>query len=111
LNLTPSTLNLRSQGNGPGILAHLAFPKQISGPQPQLNGPPVLYPGGAQAAGFWKQLSKGKPLAILASFDKNALAGQVSNGRNELTVAGQLTNGQWYYGRDTIQILGTTKNR
>jgi hypothetical protein len=104
-------VNLGSHGNGPNILAHLEFPTRAAGRHLQPDGPPVLYPGGAQATRVWTARDWTKSLELFAFFDKESLSGQVTNGPVILTVAGQLSNGQWYFGKDTVRIIGTGRNR
>jgi hypothetical protein len=102
LKLTPSTINLRS--NGPHILACIRFPEGFTGTDADSEAPLLIYPGAMQSTRLWTANDESSQVSLFAFFDRSAIASGV-NGPAELTVAGRLRSGQMFYARDTVQII------
>jgi hypothetical protein len=108
LNIVPSTINRRS--NQPEIRASIKLPCNITKSDVDFSELLVLYPGEIKAtsqqvlpAGNGSQ----KLNQIAVSFDKTALMNAVpAEGNIELKVAGKLKTGQYFYGCDTVRIIG-----
>jgi hypothetical protein len=111
LRITPRVINRSSRQ--PYILAFVRMPEGIA-KKDISNEPLTLYPGDIEASRQWivsipygfgghrKWL-----VGILASFDKDAVVDAIpTNGRVELKVAGELTCGRYFYGSDTVIIIG-----
>ena len=102
VRITPNTINVKS--NQPKIDAIIGLPAGIKGSEIDENFAITFYPGEAKAI---NQAVRGSEFA--ASFDKDAVCAAMQDGNNEITVAGKLKSGQWFYGTDTIKVLGQTK--
>jgi len=108
LNIVPSTINRWS--NQPHILAVI----ELDGiAKSGINADELLtlYPGGIKAMKQWLFTSKDRlgklQTTIFVFLDKDALMAAVpENGDNELKVAGKLKSGQYFYGCDTVKIIG-----
>ena len=109
VKIAPSTINLRS--NGLHILASIRFPEGVTRAEAESNEPLVIYPGGIPATRRWTAGGGANPVGIFAFFDKDALCDVVHNGPAELTVAGKLSSGQWFYGRDAVEVIGNKKTK
>ena len=95
------------------ILAFVRLPEGIA-KKDISNEPLTLYPGDIEASRQWiipipygfgrhKKWLTG----ILAFFDKDDVLDAIpTNGRVELEVAGELTSGRYFYGSDTVIIIG-----
>jgi len=103
LRLTPSTINLRS--NGPHILACIRFPEGFTGTDADSDAPLLIYPGAFQAIRRWTANDEASQVSLFAFFYRSAFAAELQNGPAELTVAGKLRSGQMFYARDTVQII------
>ena len=108
LKITPQTIN--SKSNQPHILAVIRLPASIKRSDIDCNEPITLYPGGIEASRRWiiPCNDGGRPsTGIFAFFDKDALMVAIpQNGDKELKVAGKLKSGQYFYGCDTVRIIG-----
>ena len=100
LKITPQTINRRS--NQPFIQATVELP--TGGYERGVDATEILvvYPGTVNAS---KQVVTNT--GISAEFDKSALMAELpDNSDIELKVAGKLKSGQYFYGTDTIRIIG-----
>jgi hypothetical protein len=105
LKISPSTINLRGNGNGPQILATVRFPDAASPALVDTAQPLLVYPGEGSAVRQWVSADDGAPASLRAFFSRDSLAGVAQTGPAELTVVGKLGSGRWFYGRDTVQVL------
>jgi hypothetical protein len=115
LNITPSVINRNSCGHHrpENILALIRLPAGIT-KEDISNEPLVLYPSQIEASsqriisvpyGFGR--NKKWLVSIFAFFDMaDVLDAIPTNGRVELKVAGELTSGRYFYGSDTVMIIG-----
>lgn len=92
------------------IMAMLRLPPGIARNEIKMNQLLVLSPGEIEAmcqyALQWGR-RRNPRTSIFAFFDKDSLMDAVSNnGRVELQVEGQLNTGQYFYGSDTVRIVG-----
>jgi hypothetical protein len=111
LEITPHIINRCSRQSY--ILAFIRMPEGIT-KKDISNEPLTLYPGDIEASrqriipipyGFGRH--KKWLVGILAFFDKDDVLDAIpANGRVELKVAGELTCGRYFYGSDTVVIIG-----
>jgi hypothetical protein len=90
------------------IAAVVRLPEGITKDQVAINQPLVLYPGGIEAtcqtAIQWYR-QEIVHTSIIAFFNKSELMAAVpDDGFVELFVVGQLNNGRYFYGIDTVKI-------
>jgi len=93
----------------PEITAVIRLPEGITKDQVALDEPLMLYPGGIEAtcqtAIQWHRRGILRT-SIIAFFNKSELMDAVpDDGSVELFVIGQLNNGQYFYGSDTVRIV------
>jgi hypothetical protein len=96
------------------IMVWIHLPEGVTGDQVDSNEPLVLYPedseGGIEAVRQYvipRGRGSTKRTSIFAFFDKGELMDAVdSNGGVELQVVGSFRTGQYFYGSDTIRIIG-----
>jgi hypothetical protein len=96
------------------ILAFIRLPEGVTKNDIDNNEPITLYPGEIEAS---KQRIVSIPCGhgrhkkwfagVLAFFDKDDVLDAIpTNGQVELKVAGKLKSGQYFYGSDTVKIIG-----
>jgi len=94
----------------PKILAWVRLPEGVDKDQVDSDQPLLLYPAGSEAIHqhiFQHRRRGALQTNILAFFDKAELMEAVpGNGRAELQVVGQLQTGRYFYGSDTVWIIG-----
>ncbi|MBA7681043.1 hypothetical protein ES703_89371 [subsurface metagenome] len=115
--VSPKVINRNSKM--PKVLALVRLPEGIT--RDQIDSNPhcflrskiwglLLYPGGIEALNQYViQSRRGGVLhtSIFAFFDKASLMDAVSDdGRVELQVVGRLKAGRYFYGTDTVEIIG-----
>ena len=104
----PRVINQHSRQ--PKILAWVRLPEGVTKDQVDSDQPLTLYPAGSEAIRqyIFQYRRRGvQQTNILAFFDKAELMDAVpDNGRVELQVVGQLQTGQYFYGTDTVWIIG-----
>jgi hypothetical protein len=111
LGITPRIINRNSRQSY--IFALVRMPNGIM-KKDISNEPLTLYPGEIEASRQWivsipygfgrnkKWLTE-----IFAFFDKDAVVDAIpTNGKVKLKVAGELTSGRYFYGSDTVIIIG-----
>jgi hypothetical protein len=103
VRIAPTTINLRSQGQH--ILATIQFSDGLTSADVDGNAPLLLSPGDIPEMKRWTAGDQDQT-SLFAFFDRSKLAGQVQNGTVQLTIAGRFKSGQWFYGRDTVRIIG-----
>ena len=101
LRIAPSTINPRSQGLK--LLAAIEFPEGFT-PADVETASLVLKPGDVLPIRSWAANDPSNT-TLLAFFDRQALSTHAQRGSMELTVAGRFKSGQFFYGKQTIQIL------
>jgi hypothetical protein len=108
LRVSPKVINRNSKM--PKVLALVRLPEGVTRDQIDSNEPLLLYPGGIEALEQYViQHRRGEVLhtSIFAFFDKASLMDAASeNGRVELQVVGRLKAGRYFYGTDTVEIIG-----
>jgi probable HAF family extracellular repeat protein len=113
LSVMPCVINRAS--NDTHVLANVRLPDGIKQSDIDSNEPLTLYPGDIESARQWilPCNERGRWFVnIFAFFDKDALtdaAGQ--NGCTKINVAGKLKSGQYFYGCDTVMIMGKKPQR
>jgi hypothetical protein len=115
LEIMPCVIN-RDDGHNchemDNILAFIRLPEGITKNDIDSNEPLTLYPGGIETSWQWvipcgDGKHKQKLVGILAFFNKDAILDATpDNGRVELQVVGRLNCGQYFYGCDTVKIIG-----
>jgi hypothetical protein len=96
------------------MLAVIRMPEGIAKKDIDNNEPLTVYPGEVEALRQWifpyyqDQYRHKKLLtAIWAFFDRDAVVDAIpTNGKVELKVVGKLKTGQYFYGCDTVTIIG-----
>jgi hypothetical protein len=109
LIILPRTINRTSRRET--ISAVLRLPESIITDDIDVDEPLVVFPGAVEAAGQ-SIIPPGKAaqssVKIHAVFDKaDLLAAMPDNGEVELTVVGRLNTGEYFYGTDTVRIIGS----
>ena len=108
LLVLPRIINHRSRQKY--ILAWVRLPEGITKRQIDTDQPLLLYPGGVEALHQYTFQSRRRGVRqtnILAFFDKSGLMEAVpDSGQVELQAVGKLKTGQYFYGTDTIRIIG-----
>ncbi|MHC4603947.1 MAG: choice-of-anchor Q domain-containing protein [Planctomycetota bacterium] len=105
LRIAPRVINRHSRQ--PKILALLRLPEGVTTDQIDSNELLVLYPGGIEAEIQRVIESRRQGTSIFAFFDKGELMAAVpDDGSVELQVVGELATGQYFYGTDTVWIIG-----
>jgi len=108
LRIIPHTINRKNRPSK--IMAWLLLPKGITKDQIDANEPLILFPGNIDSTSqyVFQHGRKGhKRTSILAFFSKaDLLAAVGDNGKVQVFVLGRLTTGQYFYGTDTIRIIG-----
>ncbi len=111
LKVLPRTVNRRSRQKY--ILASVRLPEGITKRQIDTDKPLLLYPSGVEALHqyiFQSRRRGAQQTSILAFFDKAELMEAVpDNGQVELQVVGRLKTGQYFYGIDTVNIIGRSR--
>jgi len=88
------------------ILSLVRLPEGITKDQIDSDELLVLYPGGIEASHQWV-LGRGGRVKVFALFGKAELMDAVpDNGSVELQVVSQLRTGRYFYGTDTVWIIG-----
>ena len=115
LEIMPRIINRfsRNHHKPENILAFVRMPEGIT-KKDISNEPLTLYPGEIEASRQWIiPISYGYGrhrqwlTGIFAFFDKDDVLDAIpTNGRVELEVAGELTSGRYFYGSDTVIIIG-----
>ena len=115
LEIMPRIINRfsRSHHKPEKILAFVRLPEGIA-KKDVSNEPLTLYPGEIEASRQWiipipygYGRHKKWLVGILAFFDKDDVLDAIpENGRVELKVAGELVSGRYFYGSDTVIIIG-----
>jgi len=107
LTITPCVLETKSHGKW--ILATLYLPP-VADEQVNTEEPLRLYPGGIEAEHqrFSRYGKPGRSLTIaLAFFDRQQVIDALEGpGKVEVSVVGRFVTGQYFYGSDTIKIIG-----
>jgi hypothetical protein len=107
MNLTPQALNPKSKGNW--MKAHFVLPEGCAVVDVDSNRPAVVQPGGFESGYMNVFVNEDGLLEIEAAFDRSVFCSIVAREEPlEVSVVGWLTNGQPFYGTDTIKI--TTNN-
>jgi len=105
LRIAPRVINRHSRQ--PKILVLVRLPEGVTKDQIDSNEQLLLYPGGIEAIRQRVTESRSRGVSIFALFDKAELMDAVSdNGRVELRVGGLLKTGQYFYGSDTVLVIG-----
>jgi len=102
MHFTPRTLNPKSKGKW--IKAHLVLPEGFSVEDINTNSPArIVEPFTADSVYMDVFLNEDGLVKIMAAFDRAVFC---SNGsaQGNVVVIGRLTNGQYFYGTDTIRI-------
>ncbi len=104
LKVTPQTLNLDSHGNW--VKAHFVMPEDFSAGQIDANTPAVFEPAGIESDYINVFVNEEGLVEVETAFDRSAFcAAPMDYGSIEVSVAGSLISGQYFYGTDTISIM------
>ncbi|MHC4462824.1 MAG: choice-of-anchor D domain-containing protein [Planctomycetota bacterium] len=106
--VSPKVINRYSKM--PKILALVRLPEDVTRDEVDSNEPLLLYPGGIEALNQYViQHRRGEAggMNIFAFFNKASLMDAVGDdGGVELQVVGRLKVGRYFYGTDTVRIIG-----
>lgn len=104
MKLTPQTLNIDSKGKW--IKAHFVMPEGFEVNDVDTNTPATLEPLCITSDHINVSINENGFVAIVAAFERSAFCDSGLSGPTiEVTVTGLLTNGQSFYGTDTIRII------
>jgi hypothetical protein len=104
LEITPQVINRISRQ--PRIEAVIQLPEGITSADVDDNQPLVMYLSDDLDNPLFVQVADKNGSKIRAWFSKDELMAATSAGDIELTVAGKLKSGQWFYGCHTIRVIG-----
>ncbi len=105
MEVTPRTINGRKAPKK--ITATISLPADITAERIDTGMKLLLYPGEIEAASQNIQQRGRQGIAVIAEFDNPELTNAVDeNGEVHVNVVGQLTTGQYFFGSDTIRIIG-----
>ncbi len=104
MKITPQVLNLDSEGNW--VKAHFVMPEGFSAGQIDTNAPAVFEPAGIESDYVNVFVNEEGLVEVEFAFDRSAFcAAPMAHGPIEVSVAGSLISGQYFYGTDTISIM------
>jgi parallel beta-helix repeat protein len=103
LKLTPKVLNADSQGNW--IKAHFVMPEDCSVSDVDVNTPATMEPFGIESEYINAFINEDGLVEIEIAFNHAAVCGSgLDYGPHGIAIVGMLTNGQYFYGTDTIRV-------
>ena len=104
VKIKPHALNLGSKGKW--IKADCVLPHGFALEDVDTNSPAKIEPVGIESDHIDVSAGEDGLVRVKIAFDRAAFCGAVTDyGAVELTVAGLLTGGQYFYGTDTIKII------
>lgn len=105
--IMPKTINLKSASRS--ILAIMELSDEVAGEGIDDWYGLVMEPGDVTAR-LWRLSNKGKMRQIFAFFDTQSVVDSLqSKGKIRVYVIGRLMSGQYFYGTDDVQVIGTGK--
>jgi hypothetical protein len=102
MNLTPRTLNCRSQGNW--TKAHFALPEEYSISDIDPDRPAVVHELGIESALLEVSVNKEKSVEITASFAREQICSLAGDWPEVFRVYGFFTDGSVFFGESVIRI-------
>jgi hypothetical protein len=102
MNLTPRTLNCRSQGNW--VKAHFTLPEEYSISDIDLDRSAVVDSSGIESALLEVSVNKDGSIEITASFDKEQICSLAGDWPEIFRVYGFFTDGSVFFGESVIRI-------
>jgi len=104
MKFTPQALNCNSKGKW--IKAHFVLPAEFTIGDVDTNSPAKVEPLGIESEYMNVFVNEDDLVEVEAAFDRAAFCDAITGcGAVEVTVVGLLTNGQYFYGTDTIKII------
>jgi len=104
MKLTPQTLNIFSQGKW--VKAHFVLPAEYALEDIDCNSPAVLEPLAIESNYIYAFINEDELVELKIAFDRAAVCvGLENSGPFLATVIASFTNGQHFYGTDTITII------
>jgi len=103
MKFTPQALNPGSQGKW--VKAHLVLPEGFAVEDVDADTPAEIEQLGIESEYMNVFINEDGLVEIEAAFRRGDFCGGVDFGPAEVTVAGRLTSGQYFYGTDTIKIV------
>ena len=106
VNITPNTLNLKSNGNW--ITCYIWLPADYN--VADINPDSLLLNGILKAEWMWfeeEDSQQGLEQIAMAKFSRPAVQDMVNPGQAILTVTGEFTDEMLFSGSDTIRVIGT----
>jgi len=104
MKFTPQALNCDSKGKW--VKAHFVLPAEFTIGDVDTNSPAKVEPPGIESEYMNVFVDEDDLIEVEAAFDRAAFCDAITGcGAVEVTVVGLLTNGQYFYGTDTIKII------
>jgi hypothetical protein len=103
MKFTPQAINCRSSGKW--VKAHFFLPAEFTVADVDSNKPAKIEPFGIESEYMNVFVNEDGVVEIEAAFDRAGFCNTAGCGPVEVTVVGLLTNGQSFYGTDTIKII------
>jgi hypothetical protein len=104
MKFTPQVLNCNSKGKW--AKAHFVLPEDLTVEDVDSNSPGQIYSLGIESDHMDVFIGEDGLVRIDMTFDRTAFCDALTDGGSiEITVKGFLTNGQYFYGTDTIKII------
>jgi len=104
MKFTPQTLNTFSQGKW--VKAHFVFPENVTLDDVDCDNPAVLEPLGIESNYMDAFINEDDLVELEIAFDRAAVCDELEEpGPFQVTVIARFTNGQYFYGTDTITII------
>jgi hypothetical protein len=103
MKFTPQALNPGSKGRW--VKAHFVLPEGFLPDDVDTNTPAVIEQLGIESEYMNVFINEDGLVEVEAAFSRSDFCGAIDYGPGEVTVAGRLTSGQYFYGTDTIKIV------
>jgi len=103
MKFTPQALNCNSKGKW--VKAHFVLPAEFTVGDVDANRPAKVEPLGIESHHIDVFINEDGLVEIEVAFERGAFCDAAGCGSIEITVVGLLTNGQYFYGTDTIKII------
>jgi len=103
MKFTPQALNCNSKGKW--VKAHFVLPAEFTVGDVDANSPAKIEPLGIESDYMNVFINEDGLVEVEAAFERAAFCDAAGCGSIEMTVVGLLTNGQYFYGTDTIEII------
>ena len=103
MKFTPQALNFKSQGKW--LKAHLVLGEGYTLADVDVDSPAYLEPLGVESDHIKAFVNEDSLVKLVIAFARADICGAGDFGTGQVTVVGQLSDGRYYYGTDTIKLI------